>query len=89
MELNFTKKDGWYVAEFEATGDFNVHIEREAGNFMFYQKTAGGEYDHIYGACYLDSMKVFDRDFVGLVYPKSIRIKSETLPSVAVVTMSK
>lgn len=27
MELNFTKDGNAYVAEFEASGDFNVHIE--------------------------------------------------------------
>lgn len=30
MELNFTQVGDKYVAEFEVTSDFNLHIEREA-----------------------------------------------------------
>ena len=28
MEINFNNTNGLWVAEFEATSDFNVHLER-------------------------------------------------------------
>lgn len=31
MDLNFNKKSNVFVAEFEATADFNLHINRETG----------------------------------------------------------
>lgn len=88
MEIQFTKQDELWVAEFEVTGDFNVHIERGAGALRFYQKTAGSAYDYVSGMGYLGSEIIFDRDFVALVYPKIIKISSETMPTVAVVTFA-
>jgi hypothetical protein len=35
MELSFVKEGGRYSAEFEATSDFNLHIEREDDGFLF------------------------------------------------------
>jgi hypothetical protein len=44
--MEFVKKNGMYEAEFEATADFNLHIERVAGGrFLIYQKSvADGQY---------------------------------------------
>lgn len=33
MDLNFNKNGSEYVAEFEATGDFNFYIGGEAGRY--------------------------------------------------------
>ena len=41
MELNFTKQEGVWAAEFEVTADFNLHIEGVAeGKVMVYQRGA-------------------------------------------------
>ena len=34
MEINFNKIDGVWVAEFEATSDFNLHLERTEGGIV-------------------------------------------------------
>lgn len=31
MELTFVQQSGKYVAEFEAAGDFNLHVEKPYG----------------------------------------------------------
>lgn len=87
MDIQFTKKDDLWVAEFEVTGDFNLHIERETeGRLSIYQKTAGTKYEYIHGTGFLDNFVVYDNDFSALVYPKNIMIKSAVKPSVAVLT---
>lgn len=88
MKLNFTKDGGHYVCEFEATSDFNIHIERSVtGIIMIYQKTiSDGEYD--YATSLLMNGKVIDVDIVALVYPKYIKIVSEIEPTLAEVTFA-
>ena len=96
MELNFIQSnqifDGnpAYEAEFEVTSDFNIHIERPSGGrFLVYQKTAGAtEYDMVDNVGYRDYKAVIDMDMTALVYPKTIRIVSQSEPSVAVVTFN-
>ena len=46
MDLSFEKKGNLMVAEFEATGPFNLHVERDSkGYIAVYQKgIAEGEY---------------------------------------------
>lgn len=34
MDLNFNKESNGFVAEFEATGDFNLHVERNKGGYL-------------------------------------------------------
>lgn len=31
MELTFIKQDNYYIADFEVTSDFNIHIEKKEG----------------------------------------------------------
>jgi hypothetical protein len=79
MELNFREEKGVYVAEFEATADFNLHIEREEkGSIAVYQRTTpSSEYDSIYMGGYFNrDHKTFDADFVGAIYPKYIKVVS-------------
>ena len=78
MEITFNKENDLYVAEFEATNYFNVHIERkDHGVLAFYQRTvASGEYAEITDFKQLIRDKVFDSDFTGVVYPKYIKIVS-------------
>lgn len=77
-QLTFTKNNNQWVAEFEATADFNLHIERnDVGTLGIYQRTtATGEYAPIQGAV-LQLGKTFDADFVGAIYPKYIKVVSQ------------
>ena len=87
MELNFieNKQKDW-EAEFEASGDFNLHIERDKkGTITILQKTyADGEY------CFSNEFPYyhnnFDFDFTGLVYPKMIKVISDCEVKIGVVT---
>ena len=91
MELSFVKEGGRYSAEFEATSDFNLHIEREDNGFLFVkQKTvANGQYDSVQGAKFSPADLIVDLDFVGIVYPKYIKVISEIEPAMAVVTFNE
>jgi hypothetical protein len=78
MELNFIKENNNYVAEFEVTADFNLHIERdEPGILALYQRTTtSGEYAEIEGTREYRYKEVYDCDFVGAIYPKYIKVVS-------------
>lgn len=88
MELNFIKENNNYVAEFEVTADFNLHIERdEPGILALYQRTTtSGEYAEIEGTREYRYKEVYDCDFVGYIYPKYIKVMSANEPTMAVVT---
>lgn len=83
MELIFNKSDKYYVSEFQVTANFNLHIEKPNGDIRLYQRTAGGKYDSIDNVVYYAGNSVFDYDFDALVYPKFIKIVSETEPTYA------
>lgn len=95
MDLNFEKKEQYFgkdaawVSEFEVTSDFNLHIERiSGGRFLVYQKSvADGKYDLVDGLGYKDHKAVIDMDFVGLVYPKYIKVVSESEVTMGIVTL--
>lgn len=90
MNISFTKTEGWYMSEFEATSDFNLHIERSngTGRINMYQRTASsGEFAQV--DAFDEKMiynPVIDTDCSGMVYPKTIRIVSEVEPTYAEVT---
>lgn len=90
MELSFVKEGGKYSAEFEVTADFNLHIERDTNGFLFVQQrtASSGQYDSIQGVNFAPNDIVIDIDFVGVVYPKWIKVVSEVEPTVAVVTFN-
>lgn len=90
MELAFIKTNtGSWVAEFEATADFNLHIERDGtGPIRVYQRTsAEGDFAAVneFGVDN-DRRTVLDVDFTGVIYPKTIKVESETEPAMALVT---
>ena len=91
MELNFVKDGNQYVAEFMATADFNLHIERNERGFLIFNQrtTASGKYDRIKGTSFNDGDPVVDVDFVGSIYPKYIQVVSKVMPTMAVVTASE
>lgn len=84
MELKFSKvKESW-VAEFEATADFNLHIEGlPEGRVSIYQRgTNSGEYAYVKSATPYPSLgKTYDYDFSALVYPKFIKVVCESEPT--------
>lgn len=91
MEINFTKDGNGFVSEFEATGDFNLHIEGvPEGSISVYQRgTSYGSYAYVKGSTpYPSAGNVFDYDFSALVYPKYIKVICSTKPTMAVVTMA-
>lgn len=92
MELAFVKVNDLFVAEFEATGNFNLHIEGVyEGNVEVFQKgVQNGEYARTHGAT-PDSPygRVYDYDFGGLIFPKYIKVECATQPASATVTFAE
>lgn len=80
MELNFTKtiEGKEWVAEFEATGDFNLHLERKQnGSLVVSQRgSESGEYAASFMRGVYEGQRVIDYDFGALVYPKYIKVVS-------------
>lgn len=71
-----------YVCEQTVTADYALHIERTgAGKLNFFvRSTADGKYCPSDVNSFLQNLakEVFDYDFTHLVYPKYIRIESDT-----------
>lgn len=71
-----------YVCEETVTADYALHIERTgAGKLNFFvRSTADGKYCPSDVSSFLQNLakEVFDYDFTHLVYPKYIRIESDT-----------
>jgi hypothetical protein len=94
MELNFVQSSevfgkntlAWET-EFEATGDFNLHVERnKGGDILVYQRTAGSGYAIVEEFRGMDNKPAIDLDFTSVVYPKFVKIVSESQPTYATVT---
>ena len=79
-----------YEVEFEASSDFNIHIERpNDGYFFIFQKSIpNGKYTEVNSVYDLESKTIIDIDFSGSVYPKYIRVVSESEVTLAEVTES-
>lgn len=87
-ELVFVKEGTKWVSTFEATSDFNLHIERDKGGFLFVSQrtTQSGEYDSTKDADFSGSDLIIDYDFSALVYPKYIKVSCATEPTSGIVT---
>lgn len=94
MELNFVQSSevfgkntlAWET-EFEATGDFNLHVERnKGGDILVYQRTAGSGYAIVEDFRGMDNKPAIDLDFTSVVYPKFVKIVSESQPTYATIT---
>ena len=90
MDLNFSSNGRMMVAEFEATGSFNLHIEKEDNGYMaVYQKgVADGQYATSASWYDNNAHKVVDVDFTALVYPKHIKVICEGAVTKGVVTFN-
>lgn len=89
MEIQFVKQDVEWVAEFEATGPFNLHLQREDESLVkVYQKSdQDSEYATLPSWKDHDATKVINIDFAALVYPKWIKIVSLSEVSKGLITM--
>lgn len=89
MELVFNQAEKMWVAEFEASADFNLHIERSSGgNILLYQRTQGGGWDIVDDFSAVRWQGVIDYDCTALIYPKYLKIVSESRPDYAAVISS-
>lgn len=88
MEIQFEKKGSVWVAEFQVTSDFNLHLERDGiGLLKVMQRTTpDGSYDHIKGGLFTFNDRVLDVDFTAVIYPKWIQVTSISEPTKCVVT---
>ena len=87
--LTFVKVGEEYVAAFETTADFALHLERpEAGSLTLgVSSVKDGDFARVENlSSRVRYQTVFDYDFLGGIYPKYIRVASETEPTMAVVT---
>lgn len=91
MNISFTKSGNAYVATFEATGAFNLHIERSNVGYirMEQRTTTSGAYAAVDGFGNLSWDKVLDVDCKEGIFPKSIRIISASKPTMAFVTFAE
>lgn len=71
-----------YVCELIVSSDYSLHIERsKPGKLNFFvRSTSEGKYCSSDVSSFLQNLakEVFDYDFTHLVYPKYIRIESDT-----------
>ena len=87
MNLIFTKKGEWYEADFTADSNFNLHIEKPNGPIEMLQSSVqGAQPAAVEGVNFGYDNTVIDRGFAALVYPMYIRVRSKTMPTMAVVT---
>lgn len=89
--LAFEKNEiyGVYEAYFEAYEDFNLHIEKPTGSLQVLVVTPRGyglSFCPIEGVAERSGDRVFDYDFTGIVYPKTIKIACVQEPYEAHVT---
>ena len=81
MELTFNQVGKQYIAEFTASADFNLHIEKHWGGGVVNISKCSVDEE---GATYVQELKmgdyqsVLDKDFSEKVYPKHYRIVSNT-----------
>lgn len=80
MDLKFKKEGNYYVSEFKAPGDFNLHLERNGkGSLVLSQSgVEQGAYERFYSQNIEQGKTIFDRDFGALVYPKWIKVESSS-----------
>ena len=90
MELTFTKDGNKWVTSFAVTSDFNIHIEKNGGRVTFYQSAVdGARGDAIDGLVMTEGDGVLDRNVVDVICPMYITIKSDVLPTMAIVTVAE
>ncbi len=90
MELTFSKINGGYVATFDATTSFNLHIEKNGGNLSVALRTSQtGGYAPVKDVIEYAYDNTIDIDFMGGIFPKSVQIMCGTMPTKAIVTFAE
>lgn len=77
MELAFRKEGSKHIAEFSATADFNLHLEKEKEGFLFVQQrtSTSGQYDSINGGNFARMFGVIlkaETDGILSIYPSNM-----------------
>lgn len=86
-DIVFNKDGNKWVAEFEVSADFNLHIEKpQIGYLYMQQRSTSGKWDSVHKFQVADSDYIVDYDFAALVYPKQIRLVSEYAPTMCALT---
>ena len=86
-QLSFSQDatSGLWIATATVNGDFNVHVEREqSGYFGIDIKTTNASNSNYVNKHLAEQDLVIDVDFHGAVYPKYVRVVSNTQPTAAV-----
>lgn len=87
MNLTFNQVGNVYVAEFEVTSDFSIHIEKPEGSIAMGQSSvAGGQYDNVRSFSYDAKDRVIDTTVIGAIYPKQMKITCSVMPTMAVLS---
>lgn len=83
-ELTFTQtNDGFYTAEFQADGDFSLHIEREQPDSIQMLQKSMEDANYAVVNASLGNGLVIDVDIQGFIAPKWIMLKTRTQPTYA------
>ena len=90
MEVSFVKEGTKYVGTFNATGDFNLHIEKNSKSFLYIlQRTSSkGQYASLREASFSNAEEIIEFDYSASVYPKSIKIECSAEPIMCDVTFA-
>lgn len=87
MDLTFNKVGNVYVAEFEVTKDFSLHIEKPEGSIAMGQSSvAGGQYDNVRSFIYDAKDRVIDTMVPGVICPMQMKITCSVMPTMAVLS---
>lgn len=90
LRFNPSPRNNVYFAEFQANSNFALHIEKNEGSLVVYQRSVEkGEYDVVRALDVNVKDRCVDVDFVGAVYPKWIRVESNVRPYVAKVVFAE
>lgn len=91
MELNFTKvseSQGYWEALATVNKDFSLHIERESKGQIKIDLSSIQDTQYMDDKFSISADKVYDDDFAFRVYPKYIRIRSYSEPTLGVIVES-
>lgn len=91
MNLEFQKVNGSYVAEFTATGDFAVHMEKNNNSPVHFYQTSieGTQYDLCKSLKMAAEDRVLDIAVPLVVSPMYLKVVSYELPTMAVITIKE
>lgn len=92
INLEFKKNSSVWYAEFQVNSDFNIHLERaDYGRVSILQRTTSeGNFESVVlpGSLAYNAGTTIDCDFSALVYPKTIRVESDSKVTSGILTES-